>query len=71
MLGHLKIPKGVTVVHADAGDGIVDPLSLKLAQAGDGLYFHIAVEGGKQTTETIPPRRASISICSRHELKFS
>ena len=37
--------------------GIVDPLSLKLAKAGDGLYFHIAVEGGKQTTETIPPSR--------------
>ena len=36
---------------------MVDPLSLQLAQAGHGLYFHIAVEGGKQTTETIPPRR--------------
>jgi len=36
---------------------VVDPLSLQLAQAGHGLYFHIAVEGGKQTTETIPPRR--------------
>ena len=36
---------------------VVDPLSLQLAQAGHGLYFHVAVEGGKQTTETIPPRR--------------
>ena len=36
---------------------MVDPLSLQLAQAGHGLYFHVAVEGGKQTTETIPPRR--------------
>jgi hypothetical protein len=34
--GHLKIPKGVTVVHADAGDGWVDPLSMQLARAGDG-----------------------------------
>lgn len=55
--GHLKIPPGVTVVHADSGDGIVNPLSLSLAQAGDGLYFHLAVEGGKQTTENIPPAR--------------
>ena len=36
---------------------VVDPLSLQLAQAGHGLYFHVAVEGGKQTTEPIPPRR--------------
>jgi hypothetical protein len=53
----LKIPPGVTVVHADAGDGVVDPLSLSLAQPGDGLYFHLAVEGGKQLTENIPPHR--------------
>ena len=45
------------MVHADKGDGIVNPQSLSLAQAGDGLYFHLAVEGGKQTTETIPPSR--------------
>ena len=48
---------GVTVVHADAGNGVVDPLSLNLTQPGHGLYFHIAVEGGKQTTESIPVAR--------------
>lgn len=55
--GYLEVPPGVTVVHADAGDGVVNAQSLGLARAGDGLYFHIAVEGGKQLTETIPPRR--------------
>jgi len=36
----------VTVVHADAGNGIVDPLSLKLAQEGDGwLATHAMIFG--------------------------
>ncbi len=39
------------------GNGYVDPQSVNLTQAGHGLYFHVAVEGGKQLTETVPPSR--------------
>ena len=57
--GHLKVPDGVTVVHADNGNGFVQPADLKLTKAQDGLYLHVAVEGGanNQLTEAVPPRR--------------
>lgn len=55
--GVLTIPDGVTIVHADRGNGYVDPGDINLTKAGDGLYFHTAVQPGKQVTECVPPSR--------------
>jgi hypothetical protein len=49
----------VEQVHADNGNGFVQPADLNLTKAQDGLYIHVAVEGGanNQLTEAVPPRR--------------
>jgi len=57
--GFLKIPKGVTLVHADDGTGIITSDS-NLIGPGDGIYYHIMMENvgsRNQLTEMVPPER--------------
>jgi hypothetical protein len=54
--GFLKIPPQVTVVHADTGLGI---LNFTNVAPGEGVYYHVAMENGKenQLTEMVSPAR--------------
>ena len=56
--GVLHFPPNVTVIHTDyRGSGLV-PSASELS-AGDGLYYHVAMESGlgNQLTEMVPLRR--------------
>ncbi len=54
--GFFKLPKGVTIVWADNGQGMM--MERGRTKPGDGVYYHSAVMGKNQLSEMIGPNRA-------------
>lgn len=55
--GYIKLPKGVTLVWPDGGDGIIRDEGM--VKAGQGIYYHTAMLSGRhnQLTEMVNPGR--------------